>query len=34
MCNYNGYKTIISNGNELYFFSIIVTNLVTIKKRT
>ncbi|AJH82728.1 hypothetical protein BF36_3902 [Bacillus thuringiensis] len=29
--NYNGYKETVSDGSEKYFFSIIVTNTVTIK---
>ncbi|EJR57152.1 hypothetical protein IIM_00261 [Bacillus cereus VD107] len=29
--NYNSYKITINNRNELYFFNIIVTILVTIK---
>ncbi|WP_180235385.1 hypothetical protein [Bacillus cereus] len=31
ICNYNSYKITINNRNELYFFNIIVTGLVTIK---
>lgn len=34
ICNYNSYKITICNRNELYFFNIIVTDLVTSKKRT
>lgn len=32
ICNYNCYKITIINRNELYFFNIIVTKVVTIKK--
>lgn len=32
ICNYNSYKITIINRNELYFFNIIVTKVVTIKK--
>lgn len=30
-CNYNSYKITINNRNEVYFFNIIVTKMVTIK---
>jgi hypothetical protein len=33
ICNYNSYKITICNSGELYFFNIIVTKLVTIKRK-
>ncbi len=32
ICNYNSYKITTYNRNELYFFSFIVTYLVTMKR--